>query len=96
MKYYDPQTRKRPDFESIWKKAIIREIPLYSIGITRGSPQTGIPYLKCECDDNEITDRRVAFEHWQQGHFDIYDEYKEPMQMHFKGMIQDNPEKVSK
>ena len=66
MKYYDPATKKRPEFESTW-------IQIRDIGIDR---ITGKNYTKCACGE-WVVQQKVVFEHWQQGHFDIYEEYKE-------------------
>lgn len=57
MKYYDPTTRKRPNFQQM----------MANYG--RGS-------VLCNCGVIIIPQQEI-FEHWQQGHFDIYDEVKE-------------------
>jgi len=64
MKYYDPNTRKRPDFNSVWEKAI-----------SYGIKSCGQSYIRCECGII-IVNMQVGFDHWQQGHFDVYEEYK--------------------
>ena len=65
MIYYDPATRKRPDFESIWQKAI-------------ESGNANRPYIACDClSVYALVKREDIFDHWQRGHFDVYDEVKE-------------------
>jgi len=65
MKYYDISTRKRPEFNSVWDNAI-----------RDGIKVTGKPYIFCECGI-AIVKREIIFDHWQQGHFDVYDEVKD-------------------
>jgi len=69
MKYYDPATRKRPEFKQMMKN------------YGRGS-------VVCMCS-KIIHEREEVFEHWQQGHFDTYEEYKER-----KGFDYDSLKKV--
>jgi hypothetical protein len=65
MIYYDPNTRKRPEFERVWMKVV-----------GDGVVSTGVAYIMCPCGE-AIIRKDVAFNHWQYGHFDEYDEYKE-------------------
>jgi hypothetical protein len=64
MIYYDPNTRKRPQFERVWMKVV-----------GDGISSTGISYIVCVCGQ-VLTARGDVFWHWDQGHFDEYDEYK--------------------
>lgn len=57
MKYYNPATRKRPDF-------------------TQMMANYGKGTVVCPCMVILMYTREV-FEHWQQGHFDVYEEYKD-------------------
>jgi hypothetical protein len=68
MKYYDPTTRKRPDFAQMMTNYGMGSI-VCNCGI--------ILYIKQE-----------VFEHWQQGHFDVYDDIEKKLpSMRFYGMI---------
>ena len=65
MKYYDPLTCKRPMFSSLWKS--VKD---------EGTKTCGGAYIICNCGV-VLQTQQITFEHWQQGHFDVYDEVKD-------------------
>jgi hypothetical protein len=65
MKYYDPTTRKRPEFNELCNE-------LFNMG----KNEARVIYVLCLCG-TVLHNQPIVFEHWQQGHFDKYDEVKE-------------------
>jgi len=65
MRYYDVTTRKRPDFNEMYAE-------LYEVG----RKSTGMYYIVCLCGEG-MPSKSAVFRHWEQGHFDVYDEVKE-------------------
>ena len=61
MKNYDPTTRKRPVWEEFWNEICVSDIE-----------------FKCLCGDRVVSmSRKTVFEHWEKGHFDVYEEYND-------------------
>ena len=61
MKYLDPTTRKRPMFADVLSKYTLEN----------GKPLKVV--VLCQCGAHLHTEEMI-FDHWQNGHFDIYDE----------------------
>ena len=65
MKYYDVSTRKRPDFNELYDKLL-----------SMLEPGEGLIGAICQCG-LILNNKQFTFEHWNEGHFDTYDEVKE-------------------
>jgi hypothetical protein len=60
MRYVDPTTRKRPMWVDWWHT---------------GAYGSDGRMIQCDCG-KRIISKADMYQHWEQGHFDIYDEVK--------------------